>query len=274
MPLCLAFEDNRPPVSSTYRRPPEQKNATDNVSAGVATREVTSLVAIPFAFVEIGHRIVATRLREASRCKHLVAKARPGVPHPGGYATTTNIAARTLCATPFPRGSIGDGRRPYDELATPMSPSARRRATDVWRSAAARPAPRSSRRRRRDCRCASTHGAMQSPVRVRSRRSPPSILSVGYGLQRSGFPSGRRRFSEARRGSLPVHECSLSEVVRHHAPVSPQEQDALQERNRASDDERPSMTSGARRGRRTSIRRTRCLTASREDAQQRSFPHA
>jgi hypothetical protein len=131
MPLCLAFEDNRPPVLGPYRRPPEQKNATDNVSVGVATRGVTSLVAIPFALAEVRHEFAETQRCQTSECKHLVAKHNRAVSHPGGHETTTNIAAQLPYATPILPGSNGDCRRPYDELTTPMSPPTQRRTTGV-----------------------------------------------------------------------------------------------------------------------------------------------
>lgn len=100
MPLCLAFEDNRPRASNLHGRSSEQVNLTDNYSAGVATCEATPRIAISRTSVEVRHTPSRAPQPQASRCKHPATSCHWTASDPGGYA------AYDGCQRPSARRSL------------------------------------------------------------------------------------------------------------------------------------------------------------------------
>jgi hypothetical protein len=189
MTLCLAFGDNPPPVSNSHRRSSEQTALTNTCpSVSPPTKRLHTLRhrprswnsgTAPSAFGCLERRGAGTPSPAATEQSRAPRDTR----HDGRQRPTTAPVLRTAT------DRIGDRRRPHNEPALPMSPPAQRRVAAKQATPPARPVPRSARCRHRECR--RTHrlnGRCNSRSRLGSRRSPPSILSVGHDRQPASLP--------------------------------------------------------------------------------------
>ena len=170
---------------------------------------------------DISHiRGSAARIHRESCCLRCRGASTPpraatGPPRiPEDARHTMNVSARTPDASLDSTGRSNDSRRPSYEPATLVLPPAGRRRVNRSRRAPARSVARSSRCRHRDCRqCADTADGAIPERGLGTRRSLPSILSVGHGRQPTGFPAVLPALQQRPATSAPsVQERSPSEV--------------------------------------------------------------